>query len=310
MFTTWLWRRRSFSVALGLLLVLSGATFWRANAAPASVAAQPALAVIEVDIAGFAFNPSPLVIQPNTTVRWTNRDLARHDVVGVMNASELRSPLLGQGESFEYTFTLPGTYNYICTLHAGMAGRVVVEDSGSYTFPETGYTVGGRFLAYWRAHGLEFGDYNISYRESLALFGNPIGNPFMERLGEREYEVQYFERARFEHHPENADPQYQVLLGQLGRIIRAADPPTAQQVGAIYFDETGHNLGGRFREYWEENGGLAVFGYPLSEEFMETLDGKPYRVQYFERVRFEYHPENQPPYDVLLGQFGREVLDR
>jgi hypothetical protein len=31
-------------------------------------------------------------------------------------------------------------------------------------------------------------------------------------------------------------------------------------------------------------------------------------VQYFERARFEHHPENAPPYDVLLGQFGRSIL--
>jgi hypothetical protein len=37
-------------------------------------------------------------------------------------------------------------------------------------------------------------------------------------------------------------------------------------------------------------------------------DGNVYTVQYFERARFEYHPENAPPYDVLLGQFGRQIL--
>ena len=31
-------------------------------------------------------------------------------------------------------------------------------------------------------------------------------------------------------------------------------------------------------------------------------------MQYFERARFEHHPENQPPYDILLGQFGRRIL--
>ena len=57
------------------------------------------------------------------------------------------------------------------------------------------------------------------------------------------------------------------------------------------------------------NGGLPQFGYPLSEELTETLeDGKPYTVQYFERARFEYHPENPAPYDVLLGQFGRRIV--
>jgi hypothetical protein len=72
------------------------------------------------------------------------------------------------------------------------------------------------------------------------------------------------------------------------------------------FKETGKTVAGRFLQYWEQNGGLAQQGFPLSEEFMEKsdLDGKTYRVQYFERAVFEYHPENKPPYDVLLSQLG------
>lgn len=114
--------------------------------------------------------------------------------------------------------------------------------------------------------------------------------------------------ARLEYHPENAAP-YDVLLGQFGRRIHLADPPTPQQRGATYFAETGHNLSGSFLAYWQKNGGLPQFGYPISEVFTERLeDGKPYVVQYFERARFEYHPENRAPNDLLLGQFGRRVL--
>ena len=77
-----------------------------------------------------------------------------------------------------------------------------------------------------------------------------------------------------------------------------------------YFAATGHSLSGEFLAYWLDNGGLAIFGYPLSEPFVEVspTDGKPYLVQYFERARFELHSENAPPYDVLLGQFGRRIL--
>lgn len=75
-----------------------------------------------------------------------------------------------------------------------------------------------------------------------------------------------------------------------------------------YFPETDQYLGGRFLDYWLEHGGLAINGYPISGERLETLeDGKQYRVQYFERTRLEYHPENPPPYDILLGQFGRRI---
>ncbi len=100
-------------------------------------------------------------------------------------------------------------------------------------------------------------------------------------------------------------PVVRTLIGALNAELLRQYP----QPGATHFRETGHNLGGRFRQFWQQNGGLAIFGYPISEEFTETLeDGNPYLVQYFERVRLEYHPENPAPYDVLLGQFGYLIL--
>jgi hypothetical protein len=180
-------------------------------------------------------------------------------------------------------------------------------------FAETGRCAGGRFLDYWQGHG------------GLARNGFPLSAERPELLEDgRVYTVQYFERVRLEYHPENAPP-FDVLLGQFGRrILRAGDesggvpdPAVIAPVGpvadAAYFPETGHTLGGRFRAYWGANGGLAQFGYPLTEEFEQDLaigfaQRARYRVQYFERARFEYHPENAAPYDVLLGQFGRRVL--
>jgi len=86
-------------------------------------------------------------------------------------------------------------------------------------------------------------------------------------------------------------------------------PPVA---GQTYFPATGHNVDARFFAYWQANGGLAQFGYPLAEATTETFYTAQgmlnLRVQYFERARFEYHAENQAPYDILLGQFGRQIL--
>ncbi|MDZ7307204.1 MAG: hypothetical protein ONB49_09125, partial [candidate division KSB1 bacterium] len=67
------------------------------------------------------------------------------------------------------------------------------------------------------------------------------------------------------------------------------------------YPETGHTLGYGFREFWKARGGLATFGYPISEEFWEG----GYVVQYFERARFELHPKLGPNV-VLLGLLGRE----
>jgi hypothetical protein len=169
--------------------------------------------------------------------------------------------------------------------------------SGPDCFAVTGHCVGGRFLDYWREHG------------GLALNGYPLSDEFTEVLEDgKPYTVQYFERTRLEYHPGATRP-YQVQLGQFGRRIHPATPPASRLTGADFFTETGHNVRGRFLDYWHANGGLAQFGYPLTEEITETLeDGQSYTVQYFERARFEYHPGNQPPYDVLLGQFGRRIL--
>ena len=67
---------------------------------------------------------------------------------------------------------------------------------------------------------------------------------------------------------------------------------------------------GRFRSYWEQNGGLPVFGFPITSSRPEVNrdTGQSYITQHFERNRFELHPENQAPYDVLLGRLGDDRL--
>jgi len=84
-------------------------------------------------------------------------------------------------------------------------------------------------------------------------------------------------------------------------------PPAAD---GIFFPETGHTLRGEFRRYWEANGGLPVFGYPTSDEQTEQTAEGSFVVQYFERNRFEFHPENPAPYNVLLGRLGDTLLRR
>src|SRR5687768_13655669 len=78
------------------------------------------------------------------------------------------------------------------------------------------------------------------------------------------------------------------------------------QVDERHFPETGHTVKGQFWRYWQEHGGLPQQGFPISGEFTEVsdLNGQPYTVQYFERAVFEKHPENKPPFQVLLPQLG------
>ena len=105
--------------------------------------------------------------------------------------------------------------------------------------------------------------------------------------------------------------RHDVLLGLLGyeaatsRDLPGSPPfqPAALDSGYPFFPETGHNLCGGFRDYWNQFGGLAIYGFPISEEFQERNpdDGQVYTVQYFERQRFEWHPDGWPErYDVML----------
>ncbi len=76
--------------------------------------------------------------------------------------------------------------------------------------------------------------------------------------------------------------------------------------GCTYYPQTGHRLCFGFRDYWTVHGGLAIFGYPISEEFTDPASGLT--VQYFERQRFEYHPENPPAWQVEGGLLGSELV--
>ncbi len=172
----------------------------------------------------------------------------------------------------------------------------------SIYFKETGHNLSNIFWNYWEKHG------------GLGLYGYPISEEFQEG----NFTVQYFERNRFEYHPENTGTPYEVLMGLLGNNLTAGrkekgDPsfqalePATGGAEKDFYRETGHSLGGPFRQYWQKYGGLFQFGFPISEEFNEVnpADGKTYTVQYFERARFEYHPEFKgSPNEVLLGLLG------
>ncbi|HYO50230.1 MAG TPA: PQQ-dependent sugar dehydrogenase [Chloroflexia bacterium] len=191
-------------------------------------------------------------------------------------------------------------------LAGGGTAGYAAED---ITFPQTGMTLSDAhgFLSYWQANG------------GLAQFGYPLSPETVEvsPTDGRTYITQWFERNRFEYHPENP-AEHRVLLGLLGRdLTRGRESevhfqsvPDPAPSPCLYFTQTDHTLCHSFRKYWEQNGGLALYGYPLSEEFEEKnpTDGKTYIVQYFERNRFEYHPENKgTPYEVLLGLLGSQL---
>jgi hypothetical protein len=166
-------------------------------------------------------------------------------------------------------------------------------------YTETGHYLAGEFL-----------DFYNNTPNSAYIFGMPISEEFPQQFTDGTIlNVQYFERARFEWHPELPDG-HRVQLGSLAPTVlngRTFDrlPPVPSTASRAYFPETGHTLSNGFLNYWRTNGGLAIFGYPLSEETSE--DGVT--IQYFERARFEYYPGLEgTPYAVQLSPIGYLAL--
>lgn len=79
-----------------------------------------------VAIKGFAFAPAALSVKVGTTVTWTNQDTEPHTVTSTGSGGPLTSPAMQTGDTFHYTFTKPGTYHYLCTIHPFMTATVTV----------------------------------------------------------------------------------------------------------------------------------------------------------------------------------------
>lgn len=86
-------------------------------------AAGPAAAKVTID--NFSFAPATLTVKAGTTVTWTNRDDMPHTVVSTDKS--FASQALDADQAFTYTFRSPGTFDYFCSIHPRMTGRVVVE---------------------------------------------------------------------------------------------------------------------------------------------------------------------------------------
>jgi len=75
----------------------------------------------------YKFQPPLLTVSVGTTVKWVNKDVAPHTATRNASDEAFDSGRMGPGAVFEHTFHAPGTYGYLCWLHQGMQGRVVVQ---------------------------------------------------------------------------------------------------------------------------------------------------------------------------------------
>ena len=100
-----------------------------------------------IDIVNFAYNPADITVPVGTTVTWINQDDVGHTVTeGDPNSPKPtnlrvfdssgealtgRVALIGPGQSWSYTFTTPGTYEYYCIVHPYMIGQITVTSTSS-----------------------------------------------------------------------------------------------------------------------------------------------------------------------------------
>jgi amicyanin len=89
--------------------------------------AKVAAAHYSVQMANYAFAPASITVNEGDTITWTNQDAAPHTVTTTSGPQSLNSPYLSKGQSWSYTFSVPGTYEYYCTVHPDMRARVVVR---------------------------------------------------------------------------------------------------------------------------------------------------------------------------------------
>ena len=85
----------------------------------------PTLPSNEIKIAGFAFVSGTITVSVGTTVTWTNDDSVPHTVT--TRSALFDSGNLSRGDTFSYTFAQSGTFEYYCTIHPYMTGKVIVE---------------------------------------------------------------------------------------------------------------------------------------------------------------------------------------
>ena len=100
-----------------------GALLWTATPE------APAAGMAAVRIDNFNFTPTALTVTAGTTVTWTNDDDSPHSVRD--KAEKFKSAALDTDDKFSQTFTAPGEYEYFCSIHPYMTGKVVVKPAGS-----------------------------------------------------------------------------------------------------------------------------------------------------------------------------------
>lgn len=172
----------------------------------------------------------------------------------------------------------------------------VTQVSSPGNFPETGHTITGEFLAFYQ-----------QVPDPELVYGYPITEQITGKDG---LVVQYFQKVRFELHPEMPEGQ-KVQLTPLGRLMYkpGVSFPFTKNPAICRSFETGFDVCYAYLEFFDQQGGVARFGLPISE--VEEREGR--LVQYFEYARLEWHPESVQAglsQEMQLTYLGRQYFDQ
>ncbi len=208
----------------------------------------------------------------------------------------------------------PGVISHVRTIMRDPAGaRQVppiapggrVEVCPPIALAETPTTlIPGDFAQHYATLG---GDTARPITDGISVLGLPLSSVLQEPAGDcaTPTYVLYTERQRLELNP-NADWPYRVTGTQLGPLSLRERHPAVEPTPLTDLAAPDAFADPDFRAFYEQNGGLALFGYPISVGLNEPApDGAARTVQYFERARFERGPDGQ----VQLGLLGREFPD-
>lgn len=263
------------------LLDADAVIFYHSNAGVVFPACDhpPSIALAETYAAGasYAFIP-----------RWDRYPITggMHDWAGGLGIAAI-TPELITGDQPELAQNLAGVETVLA-----QAQRLL---PAAETRIEGGFVVQPIIWRAWRAWG------------GAALFGQPLG-PAVETV---DGWTQLFERGSFEYKPGQSDTTAVVQIGLLGRELgldatNAPSQPETPRPDARFFPETSRNVSASFAEFWQVNGGLPVFGLPLSAE-QQTLDerGAPVIQQTFERAVLQRPLDAVSAQQVTLMPLGR-----
>jgi len=177
---------------------------------------------------------------------------------------------------------------FTALMAAGGVPAKAQQTIGHY-FSQTGHNVTGEFWTFYQ-----------SVPDADLIFGMPITEQFQTSDGSG-LSVQYFEKVRFELHPDQPVGQ-RVVLSDLGtKLYKAGAPSINLTTPGACRTLNGFGICYEFLTFYDQHGGQARFGNPISgSEFQPG--GR--LVQYFERARFEWHPELSAGQNVMLADLG------